>query len=131
MSNNVDFGELVGKVLTRIEVSYDEIIFHCENEEKYRMFHEQDCCEIVAIEDIVGDLTDLLSSPILLLYSPILRATKDSDQNAPIGIEKAEDPYGSSTWTFYNISTAKGYVTIRWYGESNGYYSESVDFEKL
>jgi len=95
-----------------------------EAKEKYRMFHEQDCCEIVAIEDIVGDLTDLL-------YSPILRATKDSDQDAPIGIEKAEDPYGSSTWTFYNISTAKGYVTIRWYGESNGYYSESVDFEKL
>ena len=124
MSNNVDFGELVGKVLTRIEVSYDEIIFHCENEEKYRMFHEQDCCEIVAIEDIVGDLADLL-------YSYIFRATKDSDQDAPIGIEKAEDPYGSSTWTFYNISTAKGCVTIRWYGESNGYYSESVDFEKL
>lgn len=39
--------------------------------------------------------------------------------------------WGDEQWTFYKFASAKGYVTVRWYGESNGYYSTSVYFEEV
>lgn len=109
--------ELLGKVLRKIENTGDEIRFYTEEGETYLMYHEQDCCETVSVEDIIGDLDDLIGSPITM-----------SEEVIEDG-EDADDNWGESgTWTFYKFATLKGYVTIRWYGSSNGYYSESVDF---
>jgi hypothetical protein len=114
--------DLIGKTLTKVEqVGDDEIVFITNEGRRYKLYHSQDCCESVTVEDIVGDLADLVGEPILVAEE----AT--SDRN-PEGVTK--EYQDSFTWTFYKFATRKGYVDIRWYGESNGYYSESVDFEE-
>jgi hypothetical protein len=109
--------ELLGYTLIKIElVDNEELYFYTDENEVYKMFHLQDCCEGVFIEDIVGDLNDLVGEPLI-------QAEQVSEEH--------ETEWGTMTWTFYKLSTIKGSVTLRWLGESNGYYSESVDFIKL
>jgi hypothetical protein len=114
-TNYRNFNEILGKTLTNIEVNNDkdEILFYTENE-VYKMFHRQDCCESVEIEEIIGDLEDLIGTPLTMAEE----VTESGENNG----------WDSYTWTFYKMATIKGYVTIRWLGESNGYYSEDVDF---
>lgn len=121
-TNIMEIKELLGKTLTKIDKEDDRLTFHCESGESYAMYHSQDCCEGVSIDDINGDLKDLIGSPITLAEE------SESNEN-PDGVTK--EYQDSFTWTFYKLATIKGYVDIRWYGESNGYYSESIDFEKI
>jgi len=105
-----------GKVLsfiTGIENNY--VRFITEDGTEYRMYHQQDCCESVWIEQVDGDITDLIGSPLAI-------AEKST------GTIHCDDE--SKSWTFYRFATNKGYVTIRWNGRSNGYYSTGVSFEK-
>lgn len=117
---SVNFEDLKGKVIKKIEGSEQsyELLFITECDITYRMTHHQDCCESVTIESIVGDLEDLIGYEIL-------NAEEVSNSNSDVNSDSSE------TWTFYKLATRKGYVDIRWYGTSNGYYSESVSFEKI
>jgi hypothetical protein len=117
----MSISELVGKTITDIKNEVDRITFTLDNGDQYAMYHNQDCCESVTVEDIEGDLNDLIGSPVL--------QAEESTNNKDT-FDKIEFP-DSFTWTFYKLATIKGYVTIRWLGESNGYYSESVDFVKM
>jgi len=116
------FEDLLGKVLANIEnIDDEELAFTLENGEQYKLYHSPDCCESVTIEDICGDLKDLIGSPILMAEE----VTHDNENPEGVEVPEYQDSF---TWTFYKLATIQGYVTIRWYGESNGYYSESVDF---
>lgn len=118
---------LLGKTITSIErddKDGERLIFRTTENETYIMLHEQDCCEDVRIEDIAGDLDDLLNHP-LTMAEEVTRSGESQDDP-----EFNHTDY-SYTWTFYKFATIKGYVNIRWYGSSNGYYSEAVDVIKL
>lgn len=73
------------------------------------------CCENVCIEDIAGDVDDLVGAPLLMAEE----------------VTSVAEEHESGTWTFYKFATINGFVTVRWLGTSNGYYSESVDFEEV
>ena len=108
----------IGKQFFSISRSDNEILFYCSDGYIWKMYHEQNCCESVYIEDIEGDLDDLINTEILKAEE-VCNSDRDSEE------------YESVTWTFYKFATLKGYVTIRWVGSSNGYYSESVDLKRL
>ena len=119
------FEDLKGTTLAsvkRVKGEGDELHFMLDNGETYKLYHAQDCCEDVRIEDITGDVFDLIGVPILM--------AEEAQSDPPA---RAEDEYTpeSETWTFYKLATIKGYVTIRWWGTSNGCYSESVDWAKV
>jgi hypothetical protein len=72
----------------------------------------------VTIEDVCGSFDDIVGKEIISAEEVTQEGDADKYDN-------------TSTWTFYKLWTIKGSVTIRWYGTSNGYYSESVDFHPI
>lgn len=123
-SERMGISILIGKTITNIEglkKDSDEVYIKTSDGSVYYMFHDHECCESVWIEDVCGDVEDLIGSPVLVAEEV------RSDEYEPLNKESDE----SYTWTFYKLATAKGYVDIRWYGTSNGYYSEGVDFKQL
>lgn len=106
----MDISFLLGKTITAIELNGIGEIFITCGHEKFKMYHEQDCCENVYVHSIVGDL-------ISLFGKPIIRAEEICNSDVP-------NDDGTATWTTYHLND----VSIKWLGTSNGYYSESVYF---
>ncbi len=146
---------LVGKTLLKVERDGDdEIRLFASDDTKYRMRYYEDCCASCSIEEVHGDLDDLVGSPILLAeevssgepnealvaerkarYEKELAEFKPKYDGDEFYYYGAQPDNGweeeSETWTFYKLATNKGSVTIRWYGSSNGYYSERATFEEF
>ena len=116
--DNKSFKELEFKIIKEIKVTKDSgddsIVIKFEDGSSLKMYHEQDCCESVWIEDIESNknLSDYKGAVVIDMYVTTAENTEASE---------------SGTYTFYNLNTSKGSINIRWNGESNGYYSESVN----
>lgn len=111
------FEDLKGETLASVVVNADkdQIRFTLADGRAFLLHHVQDCCESVWVEDINGNLDDLVGEVVV---------AEESTQD----LTAEENTHGESAmWTFYRIATSKGFVVIRWCGASD-YYSVSVDF---
>ena len=113
-----EFKELLGRSLCRVTADDAELTLYLSDTNYVRFSHHQDCCEHVYIEDICGDLDDLVGAPLV-----------EAEEVSNYDVGPLGDYDESHTWTFYRFRTRKGSVTVRWYGTSNGYYSEDVSVE--
>lgn len=123
------FEALRGQVITGIDKvtparsdDVDELNFTLADGRSFTMYHQQDCCESVYLAEIVGNLEELIGHPI---------TQAEVVTSGDVESERPGRWSESWTWTFYKIATIKGAVTLRWCGESNGYYSERVTFREV
>lgn len=128
MTIEYPFAFLKGKTLIGIEGAQkhsEQITLTCSDGTVYFLKHRQECCEHVWLEDVVGNVHDLL-------HTPLTMAEVATNQDNPLTDNLDSSWAGDSfTWTFYKLATIKGYVTLRWYGTSNGYYSEDVSLSRI
>lgn len=142
----VPFEVLKGKTIIKVqdlEPGSEQAFINCSDGTRFQMTYYNDCCASCSIEEVIGDIDDLLGQEILLAEEvksrdphPDEQAKRDKEESDWREQHPRQDyigdyAYRSETWTFYKLSTIKGSMTIRWYGNSNGYYSEKATFEQI
>lgn len=116
----IHFFSLKGSKLLAIESRSDECVVST-SVGVYGISHAQECCESVSIVR-----TELCEASI---GEEILEASEEFTDNDP---KWFTDSHGESyTWSIYTIRTTSGTSTIYFLGESNGYYGETTEVEKL
>lgn len=111
--------KLIGKKIIKIEEGIGENLLTISTDNgSMNFYHYQDCCETVWLEDGLKDLEKMIGE--IVLQADIIESHDDGALN------QWDESY---TWTYYKISTLHNDCTLRFYGTSNGYYSESVDIE--
>jgi len=102
------------KSITGLEPNSKEVRITFEDGSGIKQYHINDCCEVAEVSQV--DATP----------SKFIGAIAHDFVTKTSGGETSE---GHETWTFYTLKTSKGYLDWRWYGESNGYYSEEIESE--
>ena len=118
--------ELLGFTLSAVErdevysqerfMAHESIVFTRTDGVQVGMYHVQECCEHVWIEEIHGDLQALIGYPLT---------------TAEVYTRDGHNRYGNTQlFTFYRIGNERHLATIRWCGESH-YYSIGVTVEAV
>ena len=113
--NSCHIDDLVGKAVRGLAYS-DEYFQILTDDCIYIFYHEYSCCESVWLTQVDGISDKLIGSRIVI---------------AEVVTDEKDTEHGHITWSFYKIGTNKGMIDFRWCGESNGYYSETVDLVKI
>ena len=98
---NQDIRDLVGEVIKEViggEKGSDECRIITESGKLFKIYHDQDCCETVDIEDCERD--DVIGGYVHFA-----------------DFVGGEEPYEGSdgyTWSFLKIDTSKGSIWQRW-----------------
>ena len=115
--------ELFAKVIKSIEgleEGSEAVTITFEGGSYFKQWHDQDCCESVEINQVDNNPSKFIGAVAHELIEKVVDRDDMSKSDLP-------DYCDSITATFYTLKTSKGYLDWRWYGESNGYYSESVE----
>lgn len=125
-----EFSELIGKTIINITKLFDDslLIIICSDGEVFELQHFPTCCEGSYLQDICGDLEDILVSPIVLAEESTKEVTEE-EISTQVDTERSIGP--CYNWTFYKLATIKGSVTLRFLGDNNGCYSTKVELKRI
>lgn len=114
------FKDLIGETLEFVDVDEQEnqILLTTKSGRRILIYHDQGCCESVRIVDTLGNWHDLIGKVIVEVEEDII----DSGDH---------DGYDSKTETTLTFKVDGSTVISKWIGESNGFYSESVDITEI
>lgn len=116
---NATLNRMVGETIESVSGNRNdsEFVVRTTSGLVFTFLHYQDCCEDVYLEEIIGDIDDLIGHTVVMAEE-----TSNSDLIVGSSCYQGE----SFTWTYYRMATERGLVVLRFFGSSNGYYAESV-----
>lgn len=117
------FAALVGTTITNIRGAQpgSQRVWIDTDAGTFGLAHDQDCCESVQLAEVHGDPAELVGGRVVFACES---SSGHRDAQPDVPGPDAE----SFTWTFYRLMTDKATLVLRWLGQSNGCYSESVSF---
>ncbi len=106
-----------GQTITAIDVAKvgsEKVIFTLESGDRIRMYHAKDCCETVQVRDLSPAFMSLVGQKINVVRELVEPGDKGEYDD-------------SSTCSTYWLNGE----FIKWVGESNGYYNETVAIDLM